>query len=177
MTLTVYDILKIVSKVPDIHIYDKCITNIKKLYCNLIFPRCDITTNQVIFTNSSNCYAATSSCPPVVNSAIRHSELCQNIPTGQFKLDTCVIAPKMHYHNCPNRPSLVAVPKFLILNRLLVDIAASYQVNILKANGASDQCIQKFVNVMCQSVPFCSPDKKSLMTAMTKQTCYNSINW
>ena len=140
----------------------------------MIFPRCNITSNQIIF-NTSNCYAATSRCPPIVDSVIRQTALCQNIPTGP--LDTCVKPLKIHYHYCPNRPSLVYVPKFLLLDRLLIDIAAKYQINILKLGGAKEQCIQKFLNLMCQATPFCSPDKKSLMTSVTKQMCYEAINW
>ncbi|RDD44246.1 hypothetical protein TrispH2_004610 [Trichoplax sp. H2] len=176
LTLVIYHILMVITNLPNIQASDQCVQNVKHLYCGLVFPRCDASKSQITF-NTTNCYEATGACSSVVNSVIRRIKLCQFAPHGNFELDTCVKPPTISYLHCPSNPNLVTVPKYLILNRILVDVATTYDVDLLRDKGATEQCIQNYVNLLCQSIPFCSPDKKSLMTTVTKEMCYNAVNW
>ncbi|EDV23921.1 uncharacterized protein TRIADDRAFT_57634 [Trichoplax adhaerens] len=161
---------------PSVSASQACLRDIKGLYCNIMFPRCDRVRNEISF-NTSNCINADEKCPQSIRDNIKKGHLCDYIPRGKFYLNDCIKPPSYSYKTCPNAPNAVLIPKFLVAEPVLQDNGATALKKYLKSKKVSDACINTAMQLECGVIPFCSPNKTLLLTTLTQSVCKNFINW
>ena len=161
---------------PSLKVSPACVHDVKGLYCNLMFPRCDMQSNEITF-NTSNCINSDVKCPTAVHNYIRKSHICDFVPKGSFYLNDCIKPPSYNYQTCPKAPDAVRIPKFLANNPLFQDTTATTFKQFLKKSNVSDHCIQVAMQLECGATAFCSPNRTLLLTTITKRVCHNFYNW
>ncbi|EDV23265.1 uncharacterized protein TRIADDRAFT_58365 [Trichoplax adhaerens] len=167
---------------------NSCKNAIKKVLCRFSFPQCVPTNKTVIWYNTASvCSQMNSICG---KAALNFTYMCARSPKIE-SLTTCVSPPRMNMTagrptggptsgqpRCPTLPPNIKFPKWIlsVLSNRRLRSAMSIKASIGGFNNISNQCIQRSVDAVCRSVPYCSPDGTKLLLSMNEKTCESRTN-
>lgn len=107
--------------------------------------------------------------------------LCDtNVRPHTYGLSTCVKPTATVYKSgyCPPLPSQIKFPAWMLpLVSSRYTTALAVKDNLINSAGILPHCLDLAVTLICQSIPYCSPDGQRLLIGITKQKCQSEISW
>ena len=169
-----FEILK-----PRLHTY--CFEAIKELVCKGALPKCSQNGSVATYLNfNSSCIQLNATCPGnfIRINGQNAKSLC--LESGQnYQLNGCLKPAQtaINKQYCSPFMPQITYPSWLmtsisVQNKTVREIVLHYPTS-----NVSSHCIDQWVQITCNRIPFCSPDRKHLYVGVNKQQCQAAMAW
>lgn len=152
-----------------------CANALKDILCQLDFPPCSTDYSMIIYNNITSACSSLATCQSNVTDILM--PICQNYKKAhQVKICQKFSQGTLNSQFCGALPQSITFPNWSI-GRMNVTTLIIASVNRLLFLTATPSCRNKWINMLCVSIPFCSSDGTKILTAVTKSYCEDAINW
>ncbi|EDV22026.1 hypothetical protein TrispH2_010510 [Trichoplax sp. H2] len=156
-----------------------CQNSLKDVLCKGTLPKCSSDTKSATYLDFSRSCSGLKTCgSKLVNvNGLNTQAICQS--TGQqFTLSTCVKSSLASINSmyCGPLPKDIAFPSWVVPNLYQQSAIIASMKSSYAAAGVSAFCSDKWIKMSCTTIPFCSTDRRKIVSSVTKQQCQSAIS-
>lgn len=157
-----------------------CRNSLKEVLCKGSLPKCSDDRKTASFLNYRSACSSLSSCGSnLVNlNGLNTQSLCQE-SGQQFTLTRCLKSPltSLNTQYCGALPKDIAFPAWIQPVLFRQTAVISSLKSTFDSSKVSASCTNQWITMTCTSTPFCSSDRKKIVSGVTKQQCDSAISW
>lgn len=157
-----------------------CANIVKQVLCKGMIPQCSSNRTIATYGSFASACAGMSACPSsLINfNSMTGPQICAD-NGRQIQLTTCqkYNVGTLNTQFCGQLPSNITFPSWMIANLPSLSTSIGSLKSTLQRGQVSTDCTNKWIKLACVAPPFCSADRKKILSAVTKQQCETAINW
>lgn len=164
---------------PRLHTF--CVTALKEVLCKGILPKCSQDETVATYINfNSSCSQVNSTCPANFIHINGQTEKTLCLESGRnYQLNGCLRPTQtaINKQYCSPFSDQITYPSWLMTSILIQNKTVSNIKLTYPRRNVSSSCVDKWVQITCNRIPFCSPDRKYLYVGVNKQQCETALAW